>query len=633
MSYVLKPITREKLIRNAKSKKRTNRIAFKEQRVDSRSFVTTESSTKSDISLFTGRVGQNIAVIDQIRKNKITELISALKSMALGVNQLIIAESSTMLKDKSWKAKLDKLQEDPEEMKSQVDIIWSLPILKLEQKEFDDSLTQFLWLGDVKRTKAPKVLLQTNLMLEMLVNKLVEMDKFKTIHMISKLQAQGEDVNVHLEQYSRVDYLGGKMMHLYFELLNKLVKSKGVSYKPVKEEIKEPGIHISGSFEDYLKGQVGWRITEEFVNYITCILSQQAEESQTNATLLKKKFKDEITNIVHEKDTVQEKLNTWQKKISELLWCEKIINELPEIVSKFKEMQQVIDNLKQAKADQIFNLSECDKKEELIEKLKHEINVLNTRADQSDKLVQELYADNKDLESKRSEDQAQLLQFEKQTNDLRNEVANAHFQSQKNKEADELKKLVEKLRTEQAGLCADLQKTQKELESISSKDIKQTSEIITLKSEIERYQKLTKSLMMSSANSCSQQDYDKLREEYNNEISKNMGLQADIEILNDNKKNTDILINMQKEEIVALKDTLREFTTFKYDDYDDTYEAVLKGEFDRMKVAYEARLAKMQSEMEQQRKEMFSKNVSQTKEIAALKTTTETLTRRLSKFY
>ena len=75
--------------------------------------------------------------------------------------------------------------------------------------------------------------------------------------MISKLQAQGEDVNVHLEQYSRVDYLGGKMMHLYFELLNKLVKSKGVSYKPVKEEIKEPGIHISGSFEDYLKGQVG----------------------------------------------------------------------------------------------------------------------------------------------------------------------------------------------------------------------------------------------------------------------------------------------------------------------------------------------------------------------------------------
>lgn len=81
-----------------------------------------------------------------------------------------------------------------------------------------------------------------------------------------------------------------------------------------------------------------------------------------------------------------------------------------------------------------------------------------------------------------------------------------------------------------------------------------------------------------------------------------MECQAQLQIEKDKSKNVDLVIDLQKNEINELKSTLREFTTFKYDDYDDTYEAVLKGEFERMKNAFQTRIDKMQAEMESQRK-------------------------------
>lgn len=111
-----------------------------------------------------------------------------------------------------------------------------------------------------------------------------------------------------------------------------------------------------------------------------------------------------------------------------------------------------------------------------------------------------------------------------------------------------------------------------------------------------------------------------------------MHLQSDVQIMKDSHRNSEILINLQKEEIIELKKALREFTSFKYDDYDDTYEAVLKAEFDRMKVAYEARINKIQQEMEIQRKEAYSMNLEQTKQITSLRDTIERLTQRLALF-
>ena len=69
-SYVLKPITREQTVRNQKAaKKKQNKISFKEQRIESNSFVLS-SPTKIDSEFIPDvtRKYLNLPIITEIQK-------------------------------------------------------------------------------------------------------------------------------------------------------------------------------------------------------------------------------------------------------------------------------------------------------------------------------------------------------------------------------------------------------------------------------------------------------------------------------------------------------------------------------------------------------------------------------------
>ena len=212
---------------------------------------------------------------------------------------------------------------------------------------------------------------------------------------------------------------------------------------------------------------------------------------------------------------------------------------------------------------------------------------------------------------------------------LRNEVANAFIAGQKSKELSDLKEKYD-------GLCKEKTDMENEFTSIKSdyshclsQLSSKNKELSEYKAKCEKYEKTISTYSQLSANTISQEDYDKLKEQLNNKISEIVSLETNIQILQSSNKNTETLINLQKEEITSLKNTLREFTTFKYDEYDETYEAVLKAEFDRMKAAYENRIATMQSEIERIRKESFYQISEKTKENQNLTDTVERLTRRI----
>ena len=83
---------------------------------------------------------------------------------------------------------------------------------------------------------------------------MISVDKFKTMNIISKLKNNGEDVDAYLQEYDQINYFTGKEVDFYFKLFEKLTKSSiKHKEKPVITEIKDPGIHVSGTFEDYLK--------------------------------------------------------------------------------------------------------------------------------------------------------------------------------------------------------------------------------------------------------------------------------------------------------------------------------------------------------------------------------------------
>lgn len=301
--------------------------------------------------------------MQEIQKNRITELISALKGMSVGFNDLILTESdilkrhsNELMKDSNFKKRLDGLCQSSEDLKTDIDNILTQPIFKNTKAEFDEGLHHFFGIQDTTKGRAQKVLFQVTLILEVLINKLIAIDKFKIMHLISKLKTKGEDVKVHIDQYTSLDYFGGKRMNLYFELLNKVLKHTSTHSTPVKEEVKEPGIHVSGSFEEYLVKQVNCKITEEFANYINCILSQTKAEADQKIIQLTDEHQKSLTKITAEKDILQQEKDCLQA----------------DLIQK----QELIRELHSANDAQIFTLSECDKKEELIEKLKKEIEIL-----------------------------------------------------------------------------------------------------------------------------------------------------------------------------------------------------------------------------------------------------------------
>lgn len=293
-SYVLKPITREKSLRNPSKKKKSNRIAFREKRIASESFVgSTPIKADPEILTYNSSKYSNMPILSEIQKNKVTELISSLKSLTLGLNNQILIESDILkrhntecTKDSNFKSKLDKLQEKNVDIQNDIDSILTLPLLKDTKANFEESLNCFLGVQGNTKGKSTKILLQIVLILEVLMNKMVSLDKFKIMHIISKLKDKGEDVNICLQQYGKMDYFSGKAMNLYFDLLNKLLKSHKTTSappSPPKEEIQEPGIHVSGTFEDYLSKQVGCKITQEFINYISGIIAQSKEEAESKS--------------------------------------------------------------------------------------------------------------------------------------------------------------------------------------------------------------------------------------------------------------------------------------------------------------------------------------------------------------
>ena len=58
------------------------------------------------------------------------------------------------------------------------------------------------------------------------------------------------------------------------------------------------------------------------------------------------------------------------------------------------------------------------------------------------------------------------------------------------------------------------------------------------------------------------------------------------------------IINFSVEE---LKKSLKDFSSFKDIDYDETFEAVLKNEYDIMKKALEKRIKELEAELKSQR--------------------------------
>ena len=247
---------------------------------------------------------------------------------------------------------------------------------------------------------------------------------------------------------------------------------------------------------------------------------------------------------------------------------------------------------------------------------------MNSKFLESEKKISELMIEISNLDSEKHE----LL---KEIKILRDEVENAFVAGQNTKELASLKIQFEIISQEKEKINVELSNLKTEFSQNLSKLNFQNKELTEYRIKWEKYEKMINQFSKMSASTISQEDYDKLKEQLNNKISEVISLEASLQIIKDSNKNTETLINLQKEEIIALKNTLREFTTFKYDEYDETYEAVLKAEFDRMKAAYEKRINTMQNEMEQLRKESFSQISEKTKEVQNLSDTVERLTRRI----
>ena len=129
-------------------------------------------------------------------------------------------------------------------MKKHIDQTCAYPFLKSPKEHFEKSLSAFFCIPGDSKGKAQKLLFQLVLILEVLVNKLLAIDRFRLLHLISKLSKMGEDVNVYTDQYNTIDPFSDKGLSLYFELLQKLISFKNKTQKQndSKEETKEAKI-------------------------------------------------------------------------------------------------------------------------------------------------------------------------------------------------------------------------------------------------------------------------------------------------------------------------------------------------------------------------------------------------------
>lgn len=399
--------------------------------------------------------------------------------------------------DTNFKNKLEKLCENSENLRTDLDQISSLSMLKGTKEEFEESLNHFFGITDLTKGKAQKVLFQLVLSLEVLINKMVAMDKFKVMHLIAKLSAKGEDVDVHIEQYSSIDYFNGKRMNLYFEILNKLLKHTGEAKTVlVKQDIQEPGIHVSGTFQEYLQKQVGCKITEEFANYIHCILNQGETEASEKLSKATGELNSEISTLIMRNSTLASENTDLKSKISsmskELSSKSLQISDLQKLQILNSETQEQIgskDKILALKDREIANLQEMYKNEE--------------------NLVKELYADNKELELKRAEDVTTIQSLNLQLSKLRDEIANAHFQKREAEELDKLRQTLSDTRDQKDRTETELKTVKSEFAQVLSRFNKQD---IELKDKVSQCEKLQKSIqqLMGEESSVSKSDIDKV---------------------------------------------------------------------------------------------------------------------------
>ncbi|CAI2361211.1 unnamed protein product [Moneuplotes crassus] len=632
INYVLKPITREKTIRNTKSRKRPNKITFQEKRVDSSSFTSSVRSTKEIgkgyKSTYDCKKYQLVPIISEIRKNRITELISGLKSMAVDIQEFITTEAEILkrhntdiLKNPNFKSKLTKLCTASEEVKEDIDSVLSFASLSCSKEDFDERLTQFLEITDSTKLKASKILFQVILVLEILINKMVSIEKFKCMHLISKLSLQGEDVNIYLEKYHVTNHFTGKGTSLYFELLNQLIALKSVPVVKVKkEEIKNPALHISGSFKDYIRQQVDCKITKEFSDYICSTFSQTQKDLMANQDEQAQTHQEEINSLTQKNMQLESKIKDLTSKIFK-------------VDTQNSSLHQEISQLQSENQKGVFTLSQCDQKDDEIERLKSELQVCKFTIDS-------LNANIADLEQKTSEGYKTIQSLNSKIESLSQEIiqkdeeiATMKFKAASDKELERLKVMVNELRKENDSHIEQNTELRSSVIQINQKLSEKEKTLFEMVSRCNKSENKFKEFLKNNdpSQSINKSDYDALKDQLHQESAKCMTLESEIETYKENLKSSDMVKNLQKDEIKSLKNTLREFTSFKYDDLDDTYEAALKSEFDRMKVAFEARIRKLQSELESQRKEMSSKNIQNNKTILDLKDTVQRLTKRMTK--
>uniref|UniRef100_A0A7S3KB07 Uncharacterized protein n=1 Tax=Euplotes crassus TaxID=5936 RepID=A0A7S3KB07_EUPCR len=214
------------------------------------------------------------------------------------------------------------------------------------------------------------------------------------------------------------------------------------------------------------------------------------------------------------------------------------------------------------------------------------------------------------------------------------EITEAKFKAASQDEIETLKSMVNDLRMEKDSFVDQNSQLRSSIILINQKLAEKEKTLSDKTARCTKLQSTVQELLKSedASQGISKSDYDDLKQKLHETSMKAMTLEADILSLKENLKNSKVLTSLQEDEIQALKATLRGFTSSKDEDFDDTYEAVLKSEFDRMKAAFESRIAKLQEEMEVQRKSYYSKAAESNSTIEDLKDTIKRMTMRMAKF-
>ena len=281
-----------------------------------------------------------------------------------------------------------------------------------------------------------------------------------------------------------------------------------------------------------------------------------------------------ISNITIEKDQLKESVENLSQAVNQFK---------QEIFSK----DQQITQLSAQNIEYSDIAKEVGQNNEVIIKLQGE---LTEATNSMQNLSTKLQETEQDLSQKTSEN----IDLTSQVNKMRDEVANAHIAAQNNKELQEIKIQLQNITTEKDNFQTKI----KELTDSLSRVEKEKYELNKLYTELKiKFQKLHENFMSSQDTKVSVEEFEKLQKDFNDKKAECLTVESDLQMLKDNHKNADMLMELQKQEIAELKTALREFTSFRHEDFDDTYEAVLKSEFERMKNAFQARIDKMQIEM------------------------------------